>query len=217
MSCRGVVFDLDGTLLDTLADLADSMNAVLISLGQTPHAEARYRYFVGDGMEMLARRALGLDTGEDEQVSLCMERMAAEYASRWHHKTRPYAGVPEMLDALKARGIPMSVFSNKPDSFTLLTVQKLLPGWFFSPVRGAREGFPRKPDPLGALEIAAELRLEPKEIAYVGDTNTDMKTATAAGMLAIGVSWGFREADELTASGAACVIDHPSELPELLD
>jgi phosphoglycolate phosphatase len=212
MKYGAVIFDLDGTLLDTLDDLADSMNAVLVRERFPAHSTAAYRYFVGDGMEMLARRALQRPTGEDDLVRRCMEGMEQEYSRRWNNNTRPYPGVPEMLDALVQRGAPMAVFSNKPDQLTQLTVRELLPHWRFHPVRGARAGFPRKPSPLGALEIAAALQVAPENVAYVGDTNTDMRTATAAGMFAVGAAWGFRPAGELQDHGAARVIAHPTEL-----
>lgn len=216
MSCQAVIFDLDGTLLDTLEDLADSMNAVLLQEGYSPHETQAYRYFVGDGMEMLARRSLGIQEGNDELVRRCMAAMAEEYARRWNRRTRPYPGVSELLELLEVRGVPKAVFSNKPEAFTRLAVSDLLGSWHFEPVRGAREGFPRKPDPRGALAIATEFKIPAETIAYVGDTSTDMKTANAAGMFAVGASWGFRTASELREHGAARIIDKPLELLEHL-
>lgn len=214
MICRGVIFDLDGTLLDTLDDLADSMNAVLEREGIEPYPAHAYRYFVGDGMEMLARRVLGIETGQDERVHRCMAAMSEEYKRRWKQKTRPYPGIGELLQGLERAGVPKAVFSNKPEAFTRLAVTELLSGWKFDCVRGARYGFPCKPDPRGALAIAAALELEPATIAYVGDTDTDMRTARAAGMFAVGVAWGFRPASELREHGAARIIDRPMQLLE---
>ena len=213
---RAIVFDLDGTLLDTLEDLADAMNAVLGEEGFPQHPVDAYRYFVGDGVEMLVRRALGQKEAETALVGRCMEAMEVEYGRRWDAKTRPYPGVPELLDALEERSFSKAIFSNKPETFTHLTVERLLAGWRFAPVRGARPDFPRKPDPAGALAIATHWRIDPAEILYLGDTNTDMQTARAAGMFAVGATWGFRPGTELAASGARQLVDHPPELLELL-
>ena len=216
MTYRAAIFDLDGTLLDTLEDLADSMNAVLRNMGYPEHAVEAYRYFVGDGMEMLARRTLPESAVSDEQIARTMAGMEEEYGRRWADKTRPYPGIPEMLDELERRRIPKAVLSNKPDPFTKLTVKELLAGWTFDPVLGIRPGVPKKPDPVGALEIAAHLQIAPGEFLYLGDTNTDMQTAHSAGMFALGATWGFRPGTELKASGARRLLDHPSELLALL-
>ena len=213
---RAIIFDLDGTLLDTLEDLADAMNAVLDRESFPRHPVDAYRYFVGDGVEMLVRRALGQEDAEAALVGRCMEAMEEEYARRWDARTRPYPGIPELLNALEERAFPKAIFSNKPDPFTQLTVERLLAGWRFAPVRGARPDFPRKPDPAGALAIATHWRIDPAEILYLGDTNTDMQTARTANMFAVGATWGFRPRAELEASGARHIVDHPLELLELL-
>jgi len=213
---RAVMFDLDGTLLDTIEDLADSMNAVLAGLGVPGHRVDAYKRFVGDGVEMLVRRALPADRADDETIAACATRMKEEYRERWHVKTRPYPGVPETLDGLAEKRVAATVLSNKPEDFTVKCVERFLPGWSFAVVRGAREGVPRKPDPAAAVEIAAGLLIPPAEILYVGDTDTDMRTAVAAGMRPVGALWGFRDADELRASGAATLISSPPDLLELL-
>jgi len=212
MHYAAVIFDLDGTLLDTLDDLADSMNAPLVGEGYAPHPRNAYRHFVGDGMEALARRALGVGEGHDGLVQHCMAAMEAEYALRWNRRTRPYPGVQEMLDGLERKGVAKAVFSNKPEPFVRLAVSHLLGAWMFDSVRGARPHFPRKPDPRGALEIAREWELPPARILYLGDTNTDIATARAAGMCAVGAAWGFRGAAELFQAGADHVIARPVDL-----
>ena len=212
MTVRALIFDLDGTLLDTLEDLADSMNEVLASEGFAQHPVDAYRYFVGDGVEMLVRRAVGSKDAEDRLVRHCLARMEKEYGRRWANKTRRYPGISELLDELEKRGLPKAVFSNKPDAFTRLIVGQFLAGWQFAAIRGARPGFPKKPDPAGALEIAAQWAIEPSAILYLGDTNTDMKTALAAGMFAVGATWGFRPAAELKESGAFRLVEHPLEV-----
>jgi len=212
-----VIFDLDGTLLDTLADLADSMNAVLANSDFPQHPVDAYRYFVGEGMEMLVRRALPGEAAESEEaVAQHLAAMKEDYARRWANKTRPYAGVPEMLDALVSRGLPLAVLSNKPEEFTATMVGQLLSRWGFREVRGMRPGVPAKPDPTAAWAIATSLKVESAACLYVGDTATDMKTAVAAGMFAVAVTWGFRERDELLANGADAVVDEPAELLDLL-
>jgi len=216
MPYRAVVFDLDGTLLDTLEDLADSMNAVLEQQGYPIHPSSAYRYFVGDGVEMLIRRCLPEGEWSDAQISHYVDAMEEEYDRRWDAKTRPYPGIPELLDRLQERNFPKAIFSNKPDGFTQLTVKKLLAAWDFHPVRGALPNVPRKPDPAGALAVAAQLDIPPAECLYLGDTNTDMKTALAAGMHPVGATWGFRPADELQASGARHLLNYPTELLDLL-
>ena len=217
MTCSAAIFDLDGTLLDTLDDLVDSMNAVLARRGFDEHPTAAYRYFVGEGMEMLVRRALPVEAAScGETVAAVFEEMRAQYDRRWADKTRPYDGVPDMLDGLVARGLPMAVLSNKPDDFTAATVTKLLGRWAFREIRGMRPGVPAKPDPTAAVEIAEALETEPSNCLYVGDTATDMKTATAAGMFAAGVTWGFRDRQELMDNGADAIVDRPADLLELL-
>jgi len=209
---KAVIFDLDGTLLDTLDDLADSMNAVLGRLGFPAHEADAYKYFIGDGMVNLARRALPPDRRDEELVQSVVLSMEEEYALSWDAKTGPYPGVPELLEALEVRGKGMSVLSNKPDGFTRTMVAHFFPGRTFAFVHGARDGVPRKPDPQAALEIAVGMDVPPRDICYLGDTATDMKTARAAGMLAVGALWGFRDEEELRDSGAAFVISRPSEL-----
>ena len=140
-----------------------------------------------------------------------------EYGRCWAATTRPYEGIPELLDALTARGVPMAVLSNKPDEFTRLCVDQLLPGWQFVAVLGAGPSLARKPDPAGAREIAHRLGIASSEVVYLGDTNTDMQTAVAAGMFPVGALWGFRTADELTASGAKVLVEKPFDFLQIFD
>ena len=213
---QAIIFDLDGTLLDTLQDLADSMNATLSHFGFPTHELDNYRYFVGDGMEKLVQRSVPNSVKNDSRlISRCLEMMRKTYELNWKVMTRPYPGVPDLLDALSRRGLKMAVFSNKPDDFTRKAVDGLLPAWHFQAVVGAHPPVPLKPDPFSALEIAKRLKLEPARFVYLGDTATDMKTANAAGMFAVGALWGFRDAAELIAGGASKLIGKPAELLEL--
>jgi len=213
---KAVLFDLDGTLLDTLEDLADSMNTVLRSLGFDEHKADDYRYFVGDGIEVLCQRVVP-KRHRDQQVLInkCIADMKQEYGRRWDRKTKPYKGIQQMLNYLAANGIKMAVLSNKPDEFTRLTVTRLLSRWKFDVILGQRSNVPRKPDPAAALEIARRLGMKPYEIVYLGDTSIDMKTAIAAGMYPVGALWGFRTKAELLESGARMIIAKPSELLSL--
>jgi phosphoglycolate phosphatase len=205
MKFRAVLFDLDGTLLDTLADLADSMNAALASMDFPVHPIDAYRFFVGDGMDKLVQRVLPAAMRDDVTSTRLKTAMEEEYGRRWNAKSRPYAGVPEML-----------VLSNKPEPFTLKAVAELLPQWDFAIVRGARPDVPTKPDPTAAIEIAAQLGIDPARFLYLGDTNTDMQTAQGAGMYALGAAWGFRPGEELVQSGARRLLQKPGELLDLL-
>jgi len=214
---RAIIFDLDGTLLDTLADLADSGNAVLAALGLPQHPTAAYRYFVGLGVAELTRRMLPEDRRDEAFLKKALGMFRDEYTARWKDKTRPYAGIPELLRTLHERGLPLCVLSNKPQSYTDLTIREFFPGFPFTQVRGERAGVPGKPHPAGALAVAQDLGLRPGQIAFVGDSATDMKTARGAGMLPVGVLWGFRTADELTENGARHLIDRPDALLALLD
>lgn len=212
-----VLFDLDGTVVDSLADLADSMNRVLTRQGLPSHPTHAYRYFVGDGMAKLVQRALPVEAQQQEIIQECIREMRQEYALHWADTTRPYPGIAELLDTLASREIQMAILSNKPDELTQEVVRTLLPDWHFATVAGARETIARKPDPAGALRIASLLHREPADFLYVGDTNTDMQTARAARMFAIGALWGFRTADELEENGAQALLSVPIELCPLLE
>jgi phosphoglycolate phosphatase len=216
MACRAILFDLDGTLLDTLEDLADAVNEALARGGFPPRSLDEYRFLVGDGARNLVRRALPPEHRDDATVEPCLDAFGAAYARLWDRKTRPYPGIPELLDALAARGLPMAVLSNKPDDFTKLCVARLLPRGRFAVVRGARPDTPPKPDPAAALAIAKQVGVPPADFLYVGDSNTDMGTARAAGMFPVGVTWGFRPASELLEHGARILITEPILLLKLL-
>ena len=215
MTFDSVLFDLDGTLLDTLDDLADSMNNSLTQQNLPTHPTEAYKIFVGDGVEMLTRRAIG-DACEDTLAAVVLEGMKAEYARRWDNKTKPYDGICEMLTSLSQKGLKLTVLSNKPHNFTKLCVERFLGDFSFDIIQGVCEDCPAKPDSTGALMIANTLGVNPERFAYLGDTNTDMKTANAAGMFPIGVTWGFRSAEELRDNGAKALINHPSELLKII-
>ncbi|HVV85528.1 MAG TPA: HAD family hydrolase [Kofleriaceae bacterium] len=209
----GVIFDLDGTLVDSLEDIGASMNAALARFGLPAFPIDAYKMMVGDGAAVLARRATA---GTAVDPAALADVYAEEYEARDHRSSRPYPGIDALLAALVARGVVLAVLSNKPDAFTRAMVRVRLADIPFRAVYGQRTGVPRKPDPAAALAVAVELGLAPAQLAFVGDTAVDIATGRAAGMLPVGVLWGFRGRDELEAAGARHVIARPAELLEIV-
>lgn len=211
------LFDLDGTLLDTLRDLAESVNEALRRHGFPEHPLEAYRYFVGDGARMLVTRALPADQREPAFVDAFLAEYRSIYEQRWNIHTRPYAGVPELLDALVSRGLALGILSNKPHEMTQRCVEGYLSRWPWKCVLGQRESVARKPDPSGALEAAERMGVRPEAVLYVGDTATDILTARAAGMFSAGATWGFRPESELREAGADRIVHHPRDVLNVLD
>ncbi len=216
MKYRAVVFDLDGTLLDTLEDLANATNAALREMALPVHEVEAYRYFVGDGLRKLVERALPAEREGEADFRRAMALFREHYGRNWKARTRLYDGVPDMLDAMTERNLPLAVLSNKPHEFTVRCVGELLGRWSFAAVQGVNDATPPKPEVTGALAAAARLGAEPAEILYLGDTGTDMRTAAAAGMFPVGATWGFRTEEELRENGAAVIARHPRDVLELL-
>ncbi len=213
---EAVIFDLDGTLLDTIEDIAAAMNRVLAPRGLGTYGVETYKTLVGDGVEELVRRAFRSQALSDEDVAGIVRDYRREYEFAWRDHSRPYPEVPALLEALRARGVRTAVLSNKSHVFTEVMTRELLPGFRFDVVRGAFSGAPLKPDPAAALAIAAGLGVAPAACAFLGDTNVDMMTARAAGMFAAGALWGFRTARELTESGAEILLESPLGLLAVL-
>ncbi len=212
-----VIYDLDGTLLDTLEDLARSANHVMQGLGFPEHPVDAYRYFVGDGVRELIRRCLPENYRRDTPIiDRGVDAMAAAYAEQWHISTRIYPGITELIAQAAGAGLPQAILSNKPDAFTRKMVAYYFPDYRFADVRGQIEGIPKKPAPDGALAIAKKLNVSPEQVLYLGDTGTDMQTAVAAGMFAVGACWGFRPREELLEHGAQALADHPDSVAALL-
>jgi len=206
---RAVLFDLDGTLTNTLQDIADAMNRALRLHGLEEYPVDAYRYLVGNGAVKLSQRVVR----DRQELAEPVRRTYQEYYEQHAmDSTAPYEGIPELLQALQARGVKMCVLSNKPDADTRSVVQHYFPQITFAHVQGQLPGVPVKPDPTAALEIARELGVAPEEFLYLGDTDVDMRCAVNAGMQPVGVLWGFREAQELLDGGAQLLIDHPIEL-----
>ena len=214
---KAVLFDLDGTLLDTVEDLADSMNAVLKSLNFPTHPVQSYNYFVGDGLTNLSQRVLPSTARQDRTIiNNCSQLMLKEYGSRWANKSKLYPGIANLLDELQHRGLQLNILSNKPDNLTKKAVNFFLNDWSFIHIVGAKPDVPRKPDPRAALEIATNIGFSPSDFLYLGDTNTDMQTAISAKMTPVGVLWGFRPRKELAESGADILLKAPLDLLEYL-
>lgn len=212
------LFDLDGTILDTLADLGGACNTVLANHGWPEHPLADYRQFVGNGFKRLVERALpqritlGLSVAEK---TACISEAWEHYASHLLCQTRPYPGIPEVLKGLASQGYSLAVLSNKPDPMTQTLVGHFFPG-LFAVVHGGRENIPLKPDPTAVLDTIAELGSSTKSTFYIGDSNVDIFTAKNAGLPGIGVAWGFRGSAELIAAGAERILTKPSEILSLL-
>jgi phosphoglycolate phosphatase len=211
-----VIFDLDGTLLDSLEDIAHAANEVLLHFQQPPFSLDRFKYLVGDGVVMLFQRAFPECRDDVDLRNQCVSMFEERYAKVWNNRSKPYNGITELLKSLSDARIPVAILSNKPDAFTKKCAAYFFPETLFGLVVGHSPLFPRKPDPASALWMAQELGVVANRIAYVGDTNTDMKTAVGAGFYAIGVTWGFRPESELLETGAREIVHTPDALGELL-
>lgn len=214
---RAVFFDLDGTLADTLEDLANSVNAALNAAGYSKHSLESYKSMIGNGLKTLIRRCLITSTTEELIIESIRAEAAKIYKEHALDTTQPYPGILLLLDALAKRKMPCSVLSNKPDPFAKYVVAELFPGYEFIEVRGESDQFPPKPDPASALDLCNRQNISPSEVLYVGDSEVDILTAKAAGMVSVGVTWGFRERQELEAAQAEYIIELPAQLMELLE
>jgi phosphoglycolate phosphatase len=213
---KAVLFDLDGTLLDTLEDIASSVNEVLTGRGFPVHSRDAYRLFIGDGSRKLLYRALPPEARIPQTVDECAGEFLETYEANWAAATRPFDGIEEMLDFLDEKGIRLAVLSNKAHAFTVKSVEHFFRSHPFEAVLGQQDGLPLKPDPEGAFRVARMMKLDPGDFLYVGDSSIDMKTARAAGMPSVGVLWGLRGEGELREAGADVLVSHPAEIIKLL-
>ena len=211
MRARALIFDLDGTLADTVEDIAAAVNRALVHHGAAPHPLSAFRQFVGAGAENLLTRALG--ERSPLQVADVLTTYRQFYAEEMFRRSRPFPGVEPLLEALVARGHRVAVLSNKPHAATVRMVEGLFGRFPLRPVFGDRPGVPRKPDPTSALEVAALLEMDPAQCLFVGDTGIDVETAARAGMVGVGVSWGFRPGE---VTRARHVISRPEDILQLL-
>ncbi len=208
------IFDVDGTLLNTLPDLTVVTNATLESFGFPPHTQDAIKGFIGGGGRRLIEKAVPAGTSE-ETMDQAFERWKRIHETRGINLTREYPGVTNVLTALKARGMKLGALSNKFDAGVQVLVPRFFPG-VFQAMHGESAAIPRKPDPTGLLLTMRELGVSPDRTAYVGDSKGDMVTAHAAGTFAVGVAWGYQERAALEEGGADRIIDRPEELLDML-
>ena len=215
MSIKAVIFDLDGTLLDTLGDLTSAVNTALRRHDFPLLSEADVCARVGNGVRKLLERSVPAGTARPV-VDACLAEFQAQYEEHLVERTHPYPGIPPVIDALRSRGVRMAVLSNKYHAATSRLIAHYFPG-AMAVTLGERAGVPRKPDPTSTLEILTMLDVKPSEVLYVGDSDVDMHTAKAAGVTAVGALWGFRDRDSLLAAGADHIVERPEDLVQLLD
>jgi phosphoglycolate phosphatase len=213
MRYKAAIFDLDGTLLDTLEDIATSANLVLEQFGKSAIPLDDYNYLVGEGARVLMQKALG---GSETKIDEALELFKKFYSSRWYATTKAYDGIIPMLAKLQSANLNLGVLSNKPDVFVNECVKRYFPNTPFLHIAGERADIKRKPDPAGAFVALKALHVKASEACFVGDTKTDMQTATAANINALGVSWGFRDAKELYENGALKVFENPVSLGDYI-
>ncbi|MCI8851892.1 MAG: HAD family hydrolase [Lachnospiraceae bacterium] len=214
---RACIFDLDGTLCDSVVSIGSCVNHVLEEFSLPQVEMERFYYFVGDGVHQLVLRTLdyvGADRSLEERVQ---KRYLERFREECLYEVHAYPGISDMLAAFRKRGILLAVLSNKPHENTKRVVDAIFGAGAFDLVSGQQEGIPRKPDPAGALREARLLGVDPGECLYVGDTGTDMKTGNAAGMHTVGVLWGFRDRQELEENKASHLVGEPGELLQVLD
>lgn len=216
MAIKLVIFDLDGTLVDTLADLAGAMNTVLACLGYPTHPVPDYRFKVGNGVAKLVERALPEAARQPAVMAEALQQFLDYYNRHDMEATAPYAGIPELLRQLRARGLQLAVASNKPHAAAVEIVRHYFGNGLFDCVYGQRPGAPVKPDPAIVRDILQALHRTPEETLYVGDSAVDMETARRSGLVSVGVLWGFRPESELRAAGARHIAASPDEILSLL-
>lgn len=208
---RGVIFDLDGTLLNTIYDLSDSVNAVLQKMGAKEHTYEEYKLKIGRGFRNLMEVSLPEGTSEAE-IDTALELFLSIYDKKYMDKTIPYEGITDVLKTLDEKGILIGVNSNKRTDYTQALVSHHFSDINFVGVIGERKGIHKKPDPVSALEITSAMNLKPEEVLYIGDSKTDIITGKNAGMDTAGVLWGFRGEEELTGHGADYMLHSPNEI-----
>ena len=211
-----VIFDLDGTLMDTVADLACSTNYALGRCGFPTHETEKYRYFVGNGINRLFERALPEGEKNPENILCVREAFLPHYNKHGTDKSAPYPGIPELLEALQEQGVMLAVASNKYHAATCGLIAHYFPDIRFAAVFGQREGTPIKPDPAVISDIIEKIGVKREEVLYVGDSGVDMQTAGNAGVDAVGVTWGFRPREELERFSPRHIVNAPQEILNLV-
>ena len=213
---KGIIFDLDGTLLDTLEDIADSANEALVASGFEPHPLNEYRFFVGNGVENLVKMMLPKDT-QQQVIDRVIDGFQQAYNRNYANKCQPYPGIMSLIDELIKRGYKMGVCSNKPDAFTQVMVDLYFKNVDFVAVSGERKDLPRKPNAAMVHFILDKMDLGTDECLFIGDSDVDVKTANNAGLKSVGVEWGFRPIQELIDANVTYTVSHPKEILDLLE
>ena len=216
MRYEAVIFDLDGTLVDSVADIAAAANTALGARGFAGRGVDEYKLFIGGGAEEMIKKALPPDASPAD-IAACLEGFMTSYRKAFDVRTKLYDGMDKLLCSLCDRGVKLAVLSNKPQEMTSKIALSLLSRWEFAEVVGHSESTPRKPDPAGAEGVCRRMGVAAGKTALVGDSAVDMQAAVAAGMLPVGALWGFRDRDELVRSGARHVIGRPAELAGVLE
>ncbi len=216
MDYKAVIFDLDGTLVNTIKDIANSMNRVLKQMNLPNHPIEDYRYFVGAGLKELCRRVLPQEMQNEENVLKFRELFNLDYDKNWHNDTTAYPGIEELLEYLFSQNKTIAILSNKPDKFCKLFVEHFFPEVEFAMVRGNFDNIPAKPHPAGGEYIINALQIKAQDVLFVGDSNIDIQTAINCKFTAIGAEWGFRTKEELEKAGADFIFANPYELLNFL-
>lgn len=214
---KAVIFDLDGTLSDTIASIKYCGDKALGAFGYGPYTEQQYKYFVGDGAANLIRRALA--AGGDTHLVHFREAYSLYrelFRENSMYEVKPYDGIPELIRELKERDMQIAVLSNKPHAETVKVIEALFGKDCFDSIQGQKEDVPIKPSPEGVFQILEQLELKPEDIIYLGDAATDMKTGKSAGAFTVGALWGFRDEAELREGGADVLIDHPLKILDFI-
>ena len=218
MTIRGVIFDLDGTLLDSIDDIANSNNAMLQKNGFPVHPVERYVHWIGNGAGQLVRLSLPEEVAcDDEKFKTYLDGYKKEYKQNLIVKSMLYDGIPELLAFLNEKNIPMAVNTNKPHEQSVIIADHFLKPYCFRKIQGQMDNVPRKPDPAGAQIIARDCGLKTSEMVYIGDSIVDVTTSKAAGMQFIGVKWGYGSAGEMINAGCEHVMDSPVELKTFIE
>lgn len=211
---KTIIFDLDGTLIESMTSIVSSMNLLLKNKGFTPHTFENYRMFVGDGVEKLVERSIPV--AEKDKLEKYTKEYIDIYTKTWRERTVPFDGIVDMLKEFQSTGINLNILSNKRDDLTRLQVRELFSDIRFHNVRGAIKGVPKKPDPSVAMEMMANSGSVPAETVFIGDSGVDMQTGLRGNMTPVGVSWGFRSREELLENGAEFIANNSFELKDYI-